>query len=68
VADSQVNGEAASEGFSINYYAVWQERDSITISATPSGIITPSNVSFTNTPDASDGLTYYFNIGTSISR
>ncbi len=49
-------------------YAVWQERDSITISATPSGIITTSNVSFTNTPDASDGLTYYFNVGTNISR
>lgn len=68
VADSQVNGEATTNGFEIIYYAVWQERDSVTISATPSGIITPSNVSFTNTPDASDGLTYYFNIGTNISR
>ena len=42
-------------------YAVWQERDSVTINPSVSDITT---VVFDNIPDAQDGLTYYFDRGT----
>lgn len=42
-------------------YAVWKDRDSVTINPSVSDITT---ITFDNTPDASDGLTYYFNRGT----
>jgi len=59
--DSPVSGDPTSEGFPINYYAVWQERDSVTINPSVSDITT---VVFDNIPDAQDGLTYYFDRGT----
>lgn len=68
VADSQVNGEATANGFEIIYYAVWQNRDSITIGQVlPNFQVTEPAIITVTGAAASDNNTYYFNPNSNIS-
>lgn len=68
IADDQAGSVATSEGFPINYYAVWQERDSITIVQTlPNSQVTePATITVTGAV-ASNNNTYYFDPSSNIS-
>ena len=63
VANSQAGSTPTTAGFPINYYAVWQERDSVTINENISNVAT---ISVTNSA-ATSGNTYYFNPSQSIA-
>lgn len=60
IASNQAGSTPTTEGFPINYYAVWRERDSVTINPSVADI---TAIAFNTTPSAQDGLTYYFDRG-----